>query len=114
MKDITKQNFRYCLAESQGKGCLCAAMFHLKCGDDNEIILNFKADDTSYGSKTRDSWLVGYPGENEMEGFYQFHKSFQTKNGILHSLIGMMKIFLVKCMTFLIVRFLIKKTKSFG
>ena len=74
MKNITKQNFRYCLAESEGKGCLCAAMFHLKCGDNNDIILNFKADDTSYGIKTRDAWLVGYPGENEMEGFYHFHK----------------------------------------
>jgi hypothetical protein len=74
MKDITKQTFRYCLAESQGRGCLCAAMFHLKCGDDGNLILNFKADDTSYGLKTRNSWLVGYPTNHEMGGFYLLHK----------------------------------------
>lgn len=75
MKDITKQTFRYCLAESEGRGCLCAAMFHLKCGDDGNLILNFKADDTSYGSKTRNAWLVSYPGLTEMGGFYHLHKA---------------------------------------
>lgn len=75
MKDITKKIFRYCLAESEGRGCLCAAMFHIKCGDDGNLILNFKADDTSYGDKTRKAWLVTYPGVNEMGGFYQLHKA---------------------------------------
>jgi hypothetical protein len=74
MKDITKQNFRYCLAESQGRGCLCAAMFHLRCDTNNTLVLNFKADDTSYGDKTRNAWLVNYPGETEMSSFYLFHK----------------------------------------
>jgi hypothetical protein len=83
MKDITKQTFKYCLAESQGRGCLCAAMFHLKCGDEGNLILNFKADDTSYGNKTRNAWLVGYPGTHEMGGFYLLHKKtfeFLEKN----------------------------------
>jgi hypothetical protein len=83
MKDITKQTFKYCLAESQGRGCLCAAMFHLKCGDDGNLILNFKADDTSYGNKTRSAWLVSYPSSHEMGGFYLLHKKtfeFLEKN----------------------------------
>lgn len=75
MKDITKQNFRYCLADNQGRGCLCAAMFHLKCGDDGNLLLNFKAEDTSYGNKTRNAWLVGYPDSYEMGGFYKMHRA---------------------------------------
>jgi hypothetical protein len=74
MKDITKKTFRYCLRESQGKGCLCAAMFNMKCDADNNILLTFKAEDSSYGDKTRDSWLVGLPKKYEMTAFYESQK----------------------------------------
>lgn len=74
MKDITKKTFRYCLRESNGKGCLCAAMFNMKCDSDNNILLTFKAEDSSYGDKTRNSWLVNLPTKYEMSAFYESQK----------------------------------------
>lgn len=73
MKDITKENFMYCLRAKEGKGCLCAAMFHIY-KDENMLQVKFESGTDKYSDKTRQAWKVPFAGEEEMQGFYEVHK----------------------------------------
>lgn len=73
MKNITKENFKYCIMESNGKGCLCAAMFHLY-KDQDWLQLKFESTTDRYSEKTRSAWKVPFAGVKPMEGFYDVHK----------------------------------------
>lgn len=73
MENITKENFKYCIMESKGKGCLCAAMFHLY-KDDDWLQLRFESSTDRYSEKTRSAWRVPFAGEIPMTGFYEVHK----------------------------------------
>lgn len=74
MKDITKQNFMYCMRAKEGKGCLCAAMFYIYETDDSQLQVEFKSLTDKYSVGTRERWKVPMANEDALKGFYMTHK----------------------------------------